>query len=271
MCNVCVVIPVYKPEPTSDEVVSIRRTVKILGQHDISFVCPDSLDITVYKHLTESFCSVLIIKRFSDFYFKDINGYNRLLLSLSFYTEFNNYKYILICQPDAYVFRDELREWCNKGYDFIGAPIIGSFTDQEFSGRMRIGNGGFSLRNVQTVIGFFNAKKNVFSPSQIAQMISLWKKPWTRIFVWLLMILGWRNKPDSVASRWKYNEDDFWSGLLVGTRYSLRIPAVTEAIRFAFERFPSELYRMNHSLLPFGCHAWKKYQYETFWTKFIDL
>lgn len=267
---VCVVIPVYKPIPTCDEIVSIRRSLRILGQHDISLVCPDSLDITAYKRLVGDFCPSLMIKRFSDIYFKDINGYNRLLLSPCFYLEFKNYKYILICQPDAYVFKDELIEWCNKDYDFIGAPIIGSFTDKEFSRRMRVGNGGFSLRNVQTVINYFKSTKNVFSPSQVAVRISLWKKPWTRIFVWLLMLLGWRNKPGSVAARWKYNEDDFWSGLLTGTRYQLKTPEISEAIRFSFERFPSELYEMNNHQLPFGCHAWRKYQYDSFWSKFID-
>ena len=83
------------------------------------------------------------------------------------------------------------------------------------------------------------------------------------------MLLGWRNKPNIVAKRWKYNEDDFWSGLLDKSRYALSKPDPVEAIRFAFERFPSELYELNHHQLPFGCHAWKKYQYDSFWSEFI--
>ena len=31
---------------------------------------------------------------------------------------------MLIYQLDAYVFKDELLNWANKGYDYIGAPWL---------------------------------------------------------------------------------------------------------------------------------------------------
>ena len=269
MESVCVVIPVYKDTPSGDEYISIRKSVMVLGRHTLSLVCPYGLNVTKYIALAEEQSATLIVKRFSNTFFKDINGYNRLLLSISFYQEFKNYKYVLICQPDAYVFRDELIEWCNKGYDFIGAPIIGSFSDMVFSEIMRVGNGGFSLRNVQVALHFFNSKKNVFSPRQVAQRIALWKKPQTRIFVWIMMLLGWHNKPKTVADGWKYNEDDFWSGLLDNSRFALKKPSPEEAMQFSFERFPSELFRRNGHKLPFGCHAWRKYEYSEFWAKYL--
>ena len=265
-----VVIPVYRPLPTADEGLSLRRTLMVLDKYPLILVCPETLDISRYEEIAMDYRQVLQAERFNDNYFLGIAGYNRLLLSECFYRRFQDFDYILICQLDAYVFRDELKEWCQKNYDYIGAPLIGHYQDQSFSKKMRVGNGGFSLRSVQTILRYFDSRKNVFSPSQTAERISLWKKPYTRIFVWLLMMLGWRNKPVSVAANWKYNEDDFWSGLLNGTRYQLRTPEIAEAIRFSFERFPSELYEMNHHQLPFGCHAWRKYQYESFWSKYID-
>jgi hypothetical protein len=36
-------------------------------------------------------------------------------LSASFYERFLDTKYILIYQLDAFVFKDELQEWCDKG------------------------------------------------------------------------------------------------------------------------------------------------------------
>ena len=135
---------------------------------------------------------------------------------------------------------------------------------------MRVGNGGFSLRNVQTVLLFFKSKKNVFSPSQAARIISLWRKPQTRFFVWILMMFGWRNKPLSISAGWRYNEDGFWSGLLDNSRFALKKPNPEEALSFSFERFPSFLFRLNDNKLPFGCHAWRKYQYEEFWATFIN-
>lgn len=78
------------------------------------------------------------------------------------------------------------------------------------------------------------------------------------------MALGWRNKPQSVAMHCNYNEDNFWSGTLSGSNYEMTKPLPIEALHFSFERFPSECYAITGSL-PFGCHAWRKYQYEEFW------
>jgi len=42
-----------------------------------------------------------------------------------------------------------------------------------------------------------------------------------------------------------------------------------EALGFAFENVPEELYKLNNDQLPFGCHAYEKYSPE-FWAKFIE-
>ena len=185
-----------------------------------------------------------------------------------FYSRFEEYKYILIYQLDAYVFRDELLQWCNNGYDYVGAPLIGKYQDTDFSDVMRVGNGGFSLRKVHAYVDFFRATRNVFSCKQIVRRVALWDKPYTRIFVLLLMLLGWHNKPKSVASLWRYNEDDFWSGLLDDSNYSMKKPSVRESMDFAFERFPSDLFNITNRL-PFGCHAWRKYEYVEFWKNIL--
>lgn len=41
-----------------------------------------------------------------------------------------------------------------------------------------------------------------------------------------------------------------------------------EASHFAFEKHPSFLFSQNGQL-PFGCHAWRKYEYDEFWGKYI--
>ena len=264
-----VVIPIYKSTLSRGEVVSIHQTMKVVGHHGITFVCPEGLDISVYLAIGEEEGITPSFLYFSPLFFKDISGYNRLLLTESFYQSFSNYEYILICQPDAYVFKDELIDWCKKGYDYIGAPIIGDSEDTFFSMKMRVGNGGFSLRKIKSALLFFQSKRNVFSPQQLIRRIDIKRKPYTRTFVFFLMMLGWRNKPRVVAKRWQYNEDDFWSGLLDDSRFALKKPSPREALKFSFERFPSELYEMNNKQLSFGCHAWRKYQYNTFWMTFI--
>lgn len=264
-----IIIPVYKPEMNSDEEKSLHQCLKVLGRHHIAFVTPDALNCDIYSEICSQYNIQFIQYPFDRSFFDGIEGYNRLLLSRHFYESFAKYDFMLIYQLDAYVFYDGLEMWCGKGYDYIGAPLIGDYTDEVFSMRMRVANGGFSLRRIKAFMAFFDSRDNVFSGLQVSQRINLWKKPYTRVFVWLLMVFGWRNKPSAIADRWKYNEDDFWSGLLTGTRYQLRMPEIPEAIQFSFERFPSELYEVNHQQLPFGCHAWKKYQYDSFWSKHI--
>ena len=264
-----VVIPVYSPELSEEEKISFNQTVKVLGRHDIILVCPRGFEHSNYDNLAAQQGVTMKKECFEASYFNVIPGYNRLLLSRHFYERFSSYDYILICQLDAFVFKDELEYWCTRGYDFIGAPLIRKYEDTTFSNVMRVGNGGFSLRKISSFLAYFNSRKNVIQTSDIAQRISLQKKPSTRLFVWLLMWLGWRNKPASFAAHWRYNEDDFWSGVLDKSKFALRKPSPEEAMLFSYERFPSELFKLTGNKLPFGCHAWKKYEFKEFWSQFI--
>lgn len=269
--HIAVVIPVYQLAISPAETCSFRQTLSVLGEHPIVLVAPQGLDMGTYTDMANSQGVSLLTEYFPPSYFDGIEGYNRLLLSESFYARFQSYDYILICQLDAFIFRDEILEWCNKGYDYIGAPLIGHHTDSVFSNNMRVGNGGLSLRKVSTFLRFFHSHRLVFPLRTLARHIQLKKKPYTRLFVWLFMACGWRNTPSQVALHWQYNEDDFWSGLLDGTPYALRKPSPEEAIFFAFERFPSALYKLTQQTLPFGCHAWEKYEYASFWSQFITI
>lgn len=268
MNRVVVIIPIYKSILTENERTSLIRCFKVLGGYKIGFISPSFLELSEYTQLSRSYNVDFFVQIFDEKYFRSIDSYNKLMLSQQFYNRFTEFEYMLIYQLDAYVFKDDLKKWCNKGYDFIGAPLIGKFGNTQFSTEMRVGNGGFSLRKVETYIQFFVSKKNVFTPKQIARLIKIRDKPYTRIFVWLLMIMGWRNKPLSCSKYWRHNEDDFWSGFLDNSNYALRKPNPFEALRFAFERFPKECYKITNTL-PFGCHAWEKYQYEDFWKKVI--
>jgi hypothetical protein len=267
--RVAVVIPLYKSEMTLHEKKSFLQCCKILKNYPIILVVPVSFKVDAYQKIAKEYDISLSEERFDDTCFLAISSYNRLLLSKEFYVRFSGYEYMLIYQLDAYVFKDELEFWCNERYDYIGAPLIGKFEDLTFSQEMRVGNGGFSLRKINSFISFFESKQNVFSARQIITKISLWKKPYTRIFIWFLMLLGWRNKPYSVAKNWKYNEDDFWSGVLDKSRFNFSKPDPRKAMEFAFERFPGNCFEITGKL-PFGCHAWEKYEYESFWKKYIE-
>ena len=120
--NVAIVIPYYKNDLTKTEQISLKACTQTLSSYDIFLVSPIKLD-------TSEICKeypLLKVKRFKNDYFNSLRGYNKLMLSEDFYSQFTGYSYILIYQLDAFVFKDELQIWVNKGYDYIGAPWIHS-------------------------------------------------------------------------------------------------------------------------------------------------
>ena len=161
-----IVIPVHKATPTDDELLSLQQCALILKSHPICIVCPDGLDVSFYSDILSSTRTNWTIERFYPRFFEGIKGYNLLMLDKAFYKRFAEYQHMLIYQLDAWVFRDELDEWCSKGYDYIGAPWI----EKDNKGNMTlacVGNGGFSLRRVQHFIDVLTYNGPVRKASQL--------------------------------------------------------------------------------------------------------
>lgn len=235
MKSVVVTIPVYKSVPSASEVVSLRRAATVLARYPIVLFCPNDLDVSAYLAL----CPAAQVVRFEAAFFEGIQGYNRLMFSPFFYRTFWQYDYLLIYQLDAYVFSDELQNWCERGYDYVGAPWIvppplskkPKINIQKWFVN-RVGNGGLSLRNVKT-----HYRNTAFF------------KPLLRFFL--------------------KNEDMFWGLALYFLNPFFRRPSASEALQFAFELAPRAAFARNNEQLPFGVHAWEKYDPE-FWATFIN-
>ncbi len=264
-----VLIPVYKINPDENEKISFIQCLKVLHRHPIALIAPEGFNSNYYELTSGKFGVTLKIENFDPHYFNGVNQYNQLLLSEGFYTRFKEYDYMLIYQLDAYVFSDEFGNWCKLGYDYIGAPIFGDGFSDSMTKNVRIGNGGFSLRKIERFITALSYKCNLLSAKEIIIRFAVFRKPWTRIPLLLLMMLGYRNKISYFIKNWKYNEDDFWSGFLKGTDLEMRVPSFEIALQFSFECFPSKLFNINRKKLPFGCHAWERYEYELFWKSYI--
>lgn len=250
--RICIVLPLYKQfdKLTANEVASLHQCFKVLSAYTICFVHPNGLNIEAYQSLAKSKTIVTTTVAFSDHYFKDIAGYNQLLLSTAFYDSFTTFNYILIYQLDAWIFSDELNNWCNKGYDYIGAPwidenvyswiVLFPFTMKWYY-KIKykpttipiVGNGGLSLRNVQSC----------------------------------LSILANYSK---AAQKWSCHEDLFWSFYTCYKTKWFSIPTTKEAVAFSFEFNPEKAFELNGKQLPFGCHAWEKYN-PSFWRKYISV
>lgn len=253
-----IIIPIYKKDLTDLEFISLERATKILHNHPLIVIKPYSLDLSSLQKQYSN----LKFEEFDDLFFQGIAGYNRLMLSSEFYNRFIDSEYILIYQLDAYVFIDNLSEWCNKGYDYIGAPWVKRsfynffpvnlymyiervlFKGLNLKSRQdlfnKVGNGGLSLRNVN---------KHYQATLVYKQEIDLFL----------------RNTNNHL-----YNEDVFWSTIPVDKdRLYFRYPDVNEALKFAFDKNPAYCFRLMNNTLPTGCHAWSKKKMYKFWKRII--
>lgn len=164
-----VVIPIYRKFVPS-EAFSFSQCLKVLSRYDISLLHPERLDLSDVLESTPPNVSEIVLP---DSWFESIASYNKLCLSPMFYGLYGDYEYMLIYQLDAFVFRDELADWCAMGYDYIGAPWLPNTNLYECSicevvrlikrhvtppgttehvshaqMHYHVGNGGFSLRKV---------------------------------------------------------------------------------------------------------------------------
>lgn len=136
----CIIIPIYKKILSKQEYISLSQLIKIMGnKYDIICIYPKSLDISYYKDF-----DFLSWVQFEDVFFNSIETYNQLCLNWKFYNKFSYYKYMLIYQLDAYINYDNLEYFINLNYDFIGSL--------HYSPYLMCGNGGFSLRKIQSMI-----------------------------------------------------------------------------------------------------------------------
>lgn len=155
MKQVVVVIPVYTEDLTSFERVSLAQVRKVLGRYDICFMAPDRMRTFLEGHGARA-------EYWPDACFADRRGYSKLLLTPEFYERFSTYEYLLLYQLDAFVFSDRLAEFCEMGYDYIGAPM--PYWSGWPYGLNHVGNGGLALRRIvgnildQDIKEIFNAR-----------------------------------------------------------------------------------------------------------------
>lgn len=272
MKKCAVVIPIYKEELSNDEKASLQQCQKILNKFDIKLICPKNLNICEYEKLGE-FQKMELCND----YFASTHSYSRMLLDKDFYKNFIDYEYILIYQLDAWVFEDKLDYWCDKKLDYIGAPWFDGFGAANSKSKMLkyAGNGGFSLRKVQRFI-------DVLSKSETSEKpMRTFKEMYTKegdysIFHIFRLPKGFRlyfsdaNKLKNAIRNTNECEDNIIVNNLRRTYNDFKVAKSKDAKFFAFETQPSRLFKECGGRLPFGCHAFKKYDWD-FWKKYINI
>lgn len=254
--KVKVIIPIYTPTLADRAERSVRQTLSILGRYPMALLVPDDMATDWYE---ANFPQIERIAVSSEWLGprNGIEGYNRMMLSREFYQIFSDYEYILICQSDAWIFRDELEQWCDRSFDYVAAPwpkrrvydlpVVRHWLKLRRwlwrdptriirqQGFNKVGNGGLSLRRVEAFI---------CSCERHSEVIEIFKH----------------------RSGMLYNEDWFWSIIPSELNY----PSFDEALGFSFDIRPQMCYTLAGERLPFGCHGWYKPRNLKFWQPIIE-
>lgn len=246
---------------TEEEEISLLHLNHHLGQFDRFFIIPENqgIDVGGFK-----------IKRFPGDFFGSVDAHRKLLFSISFYEAFADYQFVLIYHLDALVFSNQLVQWCEAGFDYIAAPWIKHpdapyFGNPEYEGK--VGNGGFSLRCVQSFLAVLNSKKLWRNPFRRVVHEVLYGTSRERCLSLLNFFRYWNAKHNGVRhemASYYQNEDHFWPNRASHYYPPFKVAPVNIALQFGFECVPKYCYELNGRQLPFGCHAWGRYD-RYFW------
>lgn len=235
-----VVVPLSnRAELTADEKISLAQLRHFLGRYDKYMVAPRALRIAF-----DDFG----VKRFDDAFFGSIVNHTRLILSSYFYEAFSDYRFILIYHLDALVFSDQLLQWCEADFDYIGPPWI-KYDGAPYTGwpiENKVGNGGFALKKTASFLRVLAAARGFSRHAR--KMLDMREKD----------IPGY---PPA-------NSDMFWALNAPAHYPKFRIAPVETALRFGFECNPRLCFEMNNRQLPFGCHAWHRHD-RAFWEQYL--
>lgn len=243
-----VAIPVFRKPALWYEIASVQQAIKQLYAYDHALIVPSGFDVTEMVALYHAAQKAVTIHTFDSAYFESVYTYNKLMLSVGFYRTFSNYRYLLICQTDVWVFSNRLHEWLQKDFDYVGAPWINnpfsSWYAKEKNTATRVawklgrryfnavGNGGCSLRKIETIC---------------------------------LVLTKYALNAQTYAN----NEDFFFAFEVPKHHGSFKIPTVKQALGFAFDEQPSDSFQLAKQQLPMAAHSW--WRFPAFWQRFIPV
>ncbi len=234
MKKFCIVIPIYKEDLDPIDKLSLERLHKIISnKYDIYLVKPESLNPKNYYKILKKKNIYEVI--FDSKYFKDTASYSQLCLQYDFYNKFSDYEYMYIYQTDCYLVDDKLEEWCDKGYEYVGPPIISNnagWKDYRNKDKYepQVGNGGFSLRKIEVF-------KDITDPE------GEFRKKY--------------NLNDEQLSKVVFEDKYFLNDIY--DFYEIITPSWIEALLFGIDMNADIIYNvMKFQELPMGIHAWGK-------------
>jgi len=270
METMCVMVPVHKPLPAPDEIISLQACRNHLHNYDTYLVFPEGMNVDKYLAVHNG----LKLKPVNPVWLSSIEHYNKMKYGLAFYQLFNRYDFMLTYELDSYIFNADFNKYNAFSFDYIGAPFYEGYL-KALPGAAFIqgGNSGFSIRNIRRCIEVLQTIKEKFRPEwnfykKIASKFPRLKYQLNRLT---------KNKydvylTDKLAFAFTdipMNEDLVWSQIVPSLYSSFKVADPISALKFSFEAQPERLLKMNNGELPLGCHGWIKNQH--FWKDYIDI
>jgi hypothetical protein len=264
--RVAVMVPLPSPRLREDEEVSMSHLRKYLDHYDKFLLVPKGMDARM-----EGFRVMELDRR----HFGSAANHNRMLYRTDFWEKFADYEYVLMYHLDALVFSDQLQDWCARGLDYIGAPFL-ICADAPWVRVERCGNGGFALYRVPSVLKvlwnrylddpwkcvedrcwrFIEFQRKCLRPVRAA--MPSWMKG--RVTA---SLRGQLKKMDHIEVNERGN-DLFWSDKAKHYLPEFKVGSLEQGLAFAFEMEPRRCLERTGGRMPFGCHAWGRYD-RAFW------
>lgn len=263
--SVAIVVPLStRDNLTSDELVSLRHLDYYLGDYDRFLLVPEGHTPGL---------SGFGVKRFPGKYFGSAGAHGKLLSNAMFYREFLDYEFVFFYHLDSLAFSNQVEAWCATDLDYIGPPWI-HCDATAWVDRPRVGNGGFTLLRVSSALKVL-ANRHRMEPSSYWLDLFVHRAPGglVRVMEWIQSMMPgikplWRllREWHEVENPALYgrNNDLFWSDRAVRYLPEFRVASLEEGLRFAFEAAPRTCLELNGGKMPFGCHAWARYD-RGFW------
>lgn len=267
--KLCVIIPVHRPHPSADELISLRAAHEQLSGYSCYLIFPDGMDTNDYIKVFPS----LKLNPVNTKWLSSVQQYNKLKLNLDFYRSFSRYQYMLTYELDAYIFSADFESVGAFDVDFIGAPFFEGYWEAKPGAKLVAGcNSGFSIRNISSCIAVLQ------SMHQLKFKWWLWKlflSHSSKLRIWLNNVTG--KKYELYLSGtfafhfadFHLNEDVAWSEVVPRLFPQFKVADPMTALKFSFEYNLEDSLKLNNDKLSLGCHAWGKHR--RFWARYIQM
>ena len=231
----CIIVPAYRKLTVTERAALVQIAKTLKDKTNVFLMRPERLDISEHMSIFPEMQDLCL----DDKWFESTATYSQLLVRDWFYKMFSQYEYMVILQLDVWLVKDDISEWCDRGYDYIGAPIQVNTAgwhnfrvDAEGNTIVtpKIGNGGFSLRKIDTFIELTDLD------GYIAKRYNITEETISRIIY-----------------------EDLWFCDVLAEYYDLERPGFMEAFKFAMDMNP-DITENNFEVkeLPTGIHAFDK-------------